>query len=501
MKNISISFYGAKALDEVNINFEKSQIAGLVGENGAGKSSLIKILSGVYKQTEGDIFLNGQHIIIDNPMQAINMGIITVHQEINIEPYLSVAENIFLGRQNKNKSGFIDYKKMNKEAEYWLTQLDIQIDPQTLLSEISVAEKQMVVIAKAISLEAKIIIFDEPTSSLSKKETDSLFKILKKLKERDISIIYISHRLEEIKNVCDVVWVLRDGKIVGKRNVSDINLNEIIQMMIGRSIERIIQKDEKKSDEVVLEVNNITAADKSFYDISFKLFKGEILALTGLVGSGRTETGLAVFGDKKYTGEIKLSSRIFKPKNPNDSIKSRIGYVTEERKELGLILPHSVYSNISMAVLKKLSRFGFFTNNKQELDLASEYIRNFSIKTANMKQPVQFLSGGNQQKVVIAKWLAIKPNILIVDEPTRGVDIGAKMGIYQLIKELTKEGVSILMISSDLPEVLLLSDRILIMNEGTITGSILANEANEEIIMQYATGQTQERKHLENLKV
>jgi len=498
MKNISISFFGAKALDDVTINFEKSQISGLVGENGAGKSSLIKILSGVYKETGGEIFLNGERIVIDNPRQAINMGIITVHQEINIEPYLSVAENIFLGRQSTNKFGLIDYKKLNSEAIYWLAQLDIQIDPETIMEQISVAEQQMVVIAKAISLNAKLIIFDEPTASLSKKETASLFNVIKKLKEREISVVYISHRLEEIKRLCCNVWVLRDGKLVGKRDVAAVDTNEIIQMMIGRNIEKLIHKEDKVFNEVVLETENITAVDRSFYNVNFSLYKGEILALTGLVGSGRTEIGLAIFGDKKYHGNIKLDSCMFHPKNTSDSINAKIGYVTEERKELGLILPHSVYTNISMAVLKKLSYFNFLTNKKQEQNLASEYVDKFSIKTTNLNQPVRFLSGGNQQKVVIAKWLAIKPNILIVDEPTRGVDVGAKMGIYQLIQELTKEGVSILMISSDLPEVLLLSDRILIMHEGTIAGSILRKEASEEIIMQYATGQKNNKRILQD---
>ncbi|MDR0878749.1 MAG: sugar ABC transporter ATP-binding protein [Treponema sp.] len=484
-----MSFFGVKALDDVSISLEKSQIMGLVGENGAGKSTLIKILSGVYRQTEGDIFIEGTRMRIESPASAIRNGVITVHQEITIEPHLSVAENIFLGRQIVHKTGLIDYKKMNAEAVYWLKQLDIDISPEKIVRDISVAEQQMVVIAKAISLNARVIIFDEPTASLSKKETDSLFTILRKIKEKGISVIYISHRLEEIKTICDIVWVLRDGKCIGSRDVHTVDLGEIIQMMIGRNIEKIIHREEKTFDDVILEVTNISSLNGAFRNISFKLHRGEIVTLTGLMGSGCTEIGRALFGDNKYEGEIKLDAKVFHPKRPMDSMRAKIGYISEERKELGLILPHSVYSNISMAVLKELADFGFFTNIKNEQALGSEYIAKFSIKTPSLNQPVKYLSGGNQQKVVIAKWLAIKPDILIVDEPTRGVDVGAKMGIYQLLHELTKEGVSILMISTDLPEVLLLSDRILILQEGAINGSIAARDASEEIIMNYATGQ------------
>lgn len=496
MKNISMIFPGVKALDDVSITLKNCEILGLVGENGAGKSTLIKILSGVYKPTEGEILFSGQKINIESPTFAIEKGIATVHQEINMEPYLSVAENIFLGKQYKNKFGLIDHKKMKEEAQRFISELSIDIKPDSILSEISVAEQQMVAIAKAISLHAKVIIFDEPAASLSKKETDSLFAVIKKIKEKGISVIYISHRLEEIKNMCDTVWVLRDGKVVGNKDVSKIEISEIVKMMIGRNIDDIIQKRKKSFDKVVLEVNNITAEDNSFRNVSLTLYEGEILTLAGLVGSGRSEVGRAIFGDNKYKGEIKLYGKNFAPKKPIESIKSKIGYVSEERKEQGLILPHSVAGNISMAVLKSLSLFGMFRNTKKENSLADEYVDKFRIKTRSLSQAVGFLSGGNQQKVVIAKWLSIKPKILIVDEVTRGVDVGAKMGIYKLLEELTRDGVSILMISSDLPEVLLLSDRILVMREGIVAGCVLREDASEESIIKYATGQVKDYKKI-----
>ncbi len=489
VKNISKEFPGVKALDSVNMKLFPGKVHGLVGENGAGKSTLIKIISGVYQPTSGEIFFQGEKQNINNPSYALHLGIVPVHQELNLEPHLSISENIFIGRQPKTKMGFVDYEKMNSLATHWLEELDIHIDPKMPLGMISIAEKQMVYIARAISLDAKILIFDEPTSSLTDREKESLFQAIRKLTKKKIGVIYISHRLEEVFEICDFLTIMRDGVVVAEKEISEISSEFIIQKMVGRDIAKY-QKDRITSNEPVLEVKNLSVKG-ILKDITFTINKGEIVGLAGLVGAGRTELARAIFGDLPLaSGEIKINGKQTMINSPSDAIKAGIGLVPEDRKEQGLVLGLPVFINICLAILSKITNLGVI-NHRLETKSANKFVNQLSIKTPSIFQQVQFLSGGNQQRVVIAKWLATNPKILIVDEPTRGIDVGAKAEIHTLLNELAKNGVAILMISSELPEVLSMSDRILIMHRGKIKAEVAGNRTSEEEVMAYATGQLQ----------
>ena len=489
MRNISKVFPGVRALNQVSIALEAGEVRALVGENGAGKSTLIKILSGVYQPTEGEILLDGSPESIHDPAHALKLGIIPVHQEVNLEPYLSIAENIFIVRQPRNRFGLIDFGRMNKDAGGWLSELGVSTDPSLPLGMISIAERQMVAIARAVSLDARVVIFDEPTSSLTLRETERLFTVIRRLKAKNIAVIYISHRLEEIFRICDTLTVMRDGALVATKPIAEVNTDGVIRMMIGRDLKDMYQKTATEQGAPVLEVKHLTVKG-ILNDISLTLHRGEILGVSGLVGAGRTELARAIFGDLPYqAGEIIVDGKPIRPSCPDDCIGAGIGLVPEDRKDQGLVLPMPVKNNISMAVLGKLARLGLIRGGK-ETQLADESVRRLAIKTPSIKQQVQYLSGGNQQRVVIAKWLATNPKVLLVDEPTRGIDVGAKSEIYALLNRLAGQGVAILMISSELPEILAMSDRILVMHQGRIKADLPGNGATEETIMRFATGQS-----------
>lgn len=489
MKNITKLFPGVRALDRVDFSLQTGDVHALLGENGAGKSTLIKILSGVYDATEGQIFINGKKVTINTPFEALQLGIVPVHQEVNLSPLLSVAENIFIGRQPVSRFGLIDYKKMYIDAKNWLSELQIKVNPATPLGMVSIAEKQMVAIARAISLDAKILIFDEPTSSLTLNETDNLFNAIEKLKKRDIGIIYISHRLEEVFRICNRLTVMRDGAIVGNREVSEVNTDTIIKMMVGRDLGSMYSKTKNKIGEPILELKGL-AVKGVFSGIDLVVRSGEIVGVAGLVGAGRTELARAICGDLPISGgQVLISGLEKKIKNPSDAIKAGIGLVPEDRKDEGLVLELPITNNISMTILKLLSKLGL-VDEKKEREIATQNVKRLAIKTPSIKQPVQFLSGGNQQRVVIAKWLATQPRLLIVDEPTRGIDVGAKSEIYALLSDLTRAGVGILMISSELPEILAMSDRIIVIYQGRVKAELDTDKTSEEEIMRYATGQS-----------
>jgi len=489
MRQISKVFPGVRALNQVSIALQAGEVRALVGENGAGKSTLIKILSGVYQPTEGEIVLNGQSHTIQDPAHALKLGIIPVHQEVNLEPYLSIAENIYIGRQPRNRFGLIDFGQMNKDAARWLAELGVATDPSLPLGMISIAERQMVAIARAVSLDARVVIFDEPTSSLTLRETERLFTVVRRLKAKNIGVIYISHRLEEIFRICDTLTVMRDGGLVSTKAIADVNTDSVIRMMIGRDLTDLYQKTHTPIGSPVLEVKHLTVKG-ILNDISLTLHRGEILGISGLVGAGRTELARAIFGDLAYqAGEILVDGKLIRPSCPDDCIAAGIGLVPEDRKDQGLVLPMPVKNNISMAVLGRLAQLGVIRGRK-EAQLAEESVRRLAIKTPSIQQPVQFLSGGNQQRVVIAKWLATHPKVLLIDEPTRGIDVGAKSEIYALLNRLASQGVAILMISSELPEILAMSDRILVMHQGRIRAELPGKSATEETIMRFAAGQT-----------
>lgn len=488
MRSISKVFPGVRALHQVSLTLQPGEVRALVGENGAGKSTLIKVLSGVYQPSEGEIWLDGRQEVMLDPAHALKLGIIPVHQEVNLEPYLSIAENIYIGRQPRNRLKLIDYRRMNADAAAWLAELGVTTDPSVPLGMISIAERQMVAIARAVSLDARVVIFDEPTSSLTQREAERLFAVIRRLKEKSIGVIYISHRLEEIFRICDTLTVMRDGAVVATRSIAEVNTDDVIRLMIGRDLRDMYQKTATAAGAPVLEVKNLTVKG-ILNDISFSVHGGEIVGISGLVGAGRTELARAIFGDLAYqAGEIFVDGKPLHAGCPDDSIKAGIGLVPEDRKDQGLVLAMPVTKNISMSVLDKLSPLGIIRPRK-ETQLAKDSVRQLAIKTPSIKQQVQYLSGGNQQRVVIAKWLATRPKVLLVDEPTRGIDVGAKSEIYALLNELAAQGVGILMISSELPEILAMSDRILVMHQGRIKAELPGRGADEETIMRYATGQ------------
>ena len=473
LRNITKSFPGVKALDNISVDFFKGEVHSIAGENGAGKSTLMKILTGVYSLEEGEIWLDGVKERIRNPLDAIKKGLSIIFQEFNLVDALSITENIFIDRLAKAGGMWIDWKDRNRRAAELMREVGYEIDPTTLIKDLSVAEKQMVEIAKAISYGSKIIIMDEPSATLTSREVESLMKIINDLRAKGVTVIYISHKLEEVLEISDRVSVMRDGKLISTRNVSDVTREGIIVDMVGRTIgeEYPIREQSTVQEEVVLEVKNLKR-NGVFEDISFQLKKGQVLGLAGLVGAGRTEIVRAIFGaDKLDGGEVYLKGKRVSMNKPEDAIQNKIALLTEDRKNQGLLLQFPVSKNISMANLERVTHRGF-VNRKQEKRVAEEYIKLLAIKTPTTEQKAIHLSGGNQQKVVLAKWLFADSDIIILDEPTRGIDIGAKHEIYLLINRLVKEGKSVIFISSELPELLAMSDRILVINEGRIKGSL-----------------------------
>lgn len=483
MENISKSFPGVKALDNVNFNVYENEVMALLGENGAGKSTLMKILSGVYEKDEGRIFLDGESLEVNSPRDATDKGIAIIHQELNLIPYLTVYENIFLGREVKKSSGALNKKRMLEDTKEILEKLKVDIDPTVMVNSLSIAQQQMVEIAKALSLNAKIIIMDEPTDTLTDQEVNSLFEIIHELKKQGKGLVYISHRLKEVFEVCDRLTILRDGEFIGERLVTEVDEVEVIRLMVGRTLDEQFPYVETDFQTEVLKVENLK--NKYVNNLSFTLKKGEILGISGLVGAGRTELAKTLFGFyKKDSGKIILANEEVDIKSPRGALDKGIVYVSEDRKSDGLILGMDVTSNITISSLDRF-KTAIGLNKKKEQKVAGEYRDKINIKTPSLRQKVKNLSGGNQQKVAIAKSLLTDPQVLILDEPTRGVDVGAKREIYDLLNEIKKEGKSIIMISSEMPEILGMSDRILVMHDGEMRGCLSRKEATQEKIMSH----------------
>ena len=487
MKGIDKSFPGVHALDHVDLEIRKGEVHALMGENGAGKSTLMKVLTGIYSKDSGSITYEGKEVEFTSPRDAQDAGIVIVHQELNMLNHLTVAQNIFIGREIMNGK-LINDAKMNEEAAKLFIQLNIDIDPKEKMGNLTVGKQQMCEIAKAISHEAKVIIFDEPSAALTEAEIEELFKIIRDLRDKQLGIVYISHRMDEIKVITDRVTVMRDGSYVGTLITKDCTKDDIINMMVGR----VIYEDPKTESNVapdapvVLKVEHLNAG-KMVQDVSFELHKGEILGFSGLMGAGRTETARALFGaDPKESGDIYVNGKKVDIKSPMDAVKCGIGYLSEDRKRYGIVVAKSVAENSTMASMENFMN-GIFINKKKENEIAKKYVNDLKTKTPGVDQLVVNLSGGNQQKVVIAKWLVRNCDILIFDEPTRGIDVGAKSEIYHLMNELVAEGKSIIMISSEMTEILRMSDRIVVMCEGKKTGEIDISEATQENIMHAAT--------------
>lgn len=488
MENISKSFSNVNVLAQVDFELEKGEIHALMGENGAGKSTLMKILTGVYPKDEGEIRIDNQKVSYANTREAQDDGIVIVHQELNILKDLTVGENIFLGRESMSNRLVINDQEINKKSAALFQKLGVRIDPRVKIGYLTVGEAQMVEIAKAISMNSRIIVFDEPTAALSEKEIKDLFKIIRDLKKSGIGIVYISHRMEEIGMLTDRVTVLRDGKFIGTVDTEKTSKNQIIKMMVGREL----KEDPKqfstvdKEAPVVLKVDHLTAG-KVVNNVSFQLRKGEILGMAGLMGAGRTETARALFGaDKKESGSIAVNGKEVSIKSTTDAIKFGLGYVSEDRRRYGVLVEKSIAENITLSNIDEYTKSGVISEKKVG-EVSDQYRKKMNVRSRSNDQKVKYLSGGNQQKVVIAKWLATNSDIIIFDEPTRGIDVGAKAEIYELMDELAESGKSIIMISSDLNELLRMSDRIMIMCEGRKTGELNIEEASQEKILYYAT--------------
>jgi ribose transport system ATP-binding protein len=491
VEGVSKSFPGVQALKDVHLDLNSGEVLALVGENGAGKSTLMKVLSGIYKRDTGVIKLNNQPIEVDGPLQAQKLGIAIIHQEMNLMPHLTVAQNILIGREPRKLFGIAtDDKELNRQAKILLDELHLNLDPNQLVGKLTVAKQQMVEIAKALSYDSKIIIMDEPTSALTQSETDVLFTIIGNLRKSGKGIIYISHRMEELTKISDRITVFRDGQYIDTLITKDTKIAKIISLMIGREVAQDIRPDQTKKfsdSEVALEIKGLSTKNL-LKDISFQLRKGEILGFAGLMGAGRTELALAIVGkDQISTGEIIIKGKKVKINNPAAAVANGIGYLSEDRKRYGVLLNQDVKFNLVLSNLRRLTSKIGFVNTAKSKGLSNDAVKNLIIRTPTINQMVKNLSGGNQQKVVIGKWLTRETDILIFDEPTRGIDVGAKDEVYKLIGELAKAGKSIIMISSELPEVLRMSDRILVMCEGRVTGILTNKEADQNLIMQYAT--------------
>ena len=487
MLNIRKTFPGVVALDDVNFDLSKGEIHVLLGENGAGKSTLMKILSGAYQKTAGRILIEGREVEIKSPRHARQLGISTIYQELNLIPHLSAAENIFLGREPASL-GFIDRSAIHQASASILKGLGVELDPRTRVAQLGIAQQQMVEIAKAISLDAGILIMDEPTSALTEREIAELFARMRTLRAAGVSIVYISHRLEELFEIGDRVTVLRDGRLVGTHNIRDISKPDLIRLMVNRELTSQFPKVAAEQGEEVLRVEGLNR-NGVLHDVSFSLRRGEVLGIAGLLGSGRTELARAIFGvDRIDSGQIYIKGEPRQVGCPRDAIDLRIGLLTEDRKTQGLVPLLSTKANICLPSVDRFSRYGFVSAG-EETRAANRYVRDLRIKTAGIDQKVLFLSGGTQQKVVLSKWLCCEAEIFIFDEPTRGIDVGSKAEIYQLMNELTASGVAIIMISSELPEILGMSDRILVMHRGRIAAEFAAEEATQERILQSALGQ------------
>ncbi|HIF9287137.1 TPA: ribose ABC transporter ATP-binding protein RbsA [Photobacterium damselae] len=486
LEGIEKAFPGVKALDNACLNVYPGRVMALMGENGAGKSTLMKVLTGIYSKDAGEVRYQGAPVHFHGPRHSQEAGISIIHQELNLITELTIAENIFLGREKTNAFGGIKWAEMYREADALLKRLNVKHSSRQLLGELSLGEQQMVEIAKALSFKSQVIIMDEPTDALTDTETESLFNVINELRSEGCGIVYISHRLKEIFEICDDITVLRDGKFIGECRVADTDEDGLIEMMVGRRLDEQYPRIAVKHGTTCLEVKNLTGS--GINDVSFTLDRGEILGISGLMGAGRTELMKVIYGAlTRESGDVILDGKIINPISPQDGLANGIAYISEDRKGDGLILGLSVKENMSICALEQLSN-GIKIDQQQEVIAVEDFIRLFNIKTPTRDQIIGNLSGGNQQKVAIAKGLMTKPKVLILDEPTRGVDVGAKKEIYQLINQFKADGMSIILVSSEMPEVLGMSDRILVMHEGRISGEFTPEEANQEKLLACAVG-------------
>ena len=485
MKDIVKEFPGVRALGGVQLNVKPGEVHALMGENGAGKSTLMKCLIGIYHRTSGTIIYDGKEINFSTTQEALNSGISMIHQELSPVLERSVSENVWLGRQPMLNKIMVDHKKMRSMTQDLFKELDVDIDPDEVMKNLTVSQMQMVEIAKAVSYNSKIVIMDEPTSSLTEREVGHLFRILRDLRDRGVAIIYISHKMDEIFEICDEVTVFRDGGYVGTEKVKDITMDKLISMMVGRELTSMFPKVPCEIGDVVLRVENINAG-KLVKNVSFELHKGEILGFAGLVGAGRSETMEAIFGLRTITsGKIYKNGKEIKNRSPIDAINNGFGFLTEDRRARGIVPIRSIYDN---TILSSLRKYGTPLAKKKIKEDTAEYCGKINVKTPSYDELIQNLSGGNQQKVLVARALLNDPEILIVDEPTRGIDVGAKAEIHSLISELAGRGKAIIMISSEMPEIMGMADRMIVMHEGDVTGELKREEFDQELIMKYATG-------------
>ena len=489
MRGIDKSFGSNQVLKQAGFTLESGEVHALMGENGAGKSTLMKILTGVYTKDAGTVLVDGKEVNYKNPQEAEKAGIVFIYQELNVMFDLTVEENLFMGKEIHGKFGICDKKAMQKKAQEALNILGVNISPKTVMAELSVGQQQMVEICKALMADAKVIIMDEPTAALTQSETVALFKVIESLRKKGVSMVYISHRMEEIFELCDRITVLRDGSYIGVKNIPETNMNEIVKMMIGREIGERYPSRNVKIGKEVLKVKELTRKG-TFHDVNFSVRAGEVLGVSGLMGAGRTEIMQAIFGNLSYeSGTIEMDGKEVKISNPRQAMEHGLGFITEDRKTEGLMLDKSIRENISLCNLRRISKSSVISR-EAEKNMVAEAIKDLRIKCFGSYHECNNLSGGNQQKVVLAKWILTNPKILILDEPTRGVDIGAKKEIYSIINKLAAQGVAIIMVSSELPEVLGMSDNIMVVREGEVRGIISYEEANQERVMTLATGGT-----------
>ncbi len=488
LRGIAKHFGGVQALQGVDFRLFPGEVHALVGENGAGKSTLVKILAGIHKPDAGVVKVGGEVVELRSPTQAQALGIAVVYQEPMLFPDLDVDENVFMGRHPRDRFGRVDWKRMHREVDQLLASLDVPLSSHTPVQGLSVAEQQLVEIAKALSLRARVLVLDEPTAALSSHEVDELFAIVKQLRERDVAVLFVSHRLEEVFRIADRLTVLRDGKHIITAPVSEMNTEEIIKHMVGRELSNLFPKSEAEIGEVVLEVRHLTRPGV-FADVSFQLRRGEILGFAGLVGAGRTEVARVLFGiDRAESGEIWLNGKKVRIRSPQHAMDYGIAYVPEDRHQHGLVMNFSIAANVTLAILQQVSRLGLL-DPRREQKIAGEYSSRLRIRSAGVEQLVNALSGGNQQKVVLSKWLATNPSVLILDEPTRGIDVGAKAEVHHIISDLAARGLAIILISSELTEVLAMADQVIVLHEGRVTGTFARSEATQERVMFAATGQ------------
>lgn len=489
MRGIDKLFGSNQVLKQAGFTLESGEVHALMGENGAGKSTLMKILTGVYTKDAGTVLVDGKEVNYKNPQEAEKAGIVFIYQELNVMFDLTVEENLFMGKEIHGKFGICDKKAMQKKAQEALNILGVNISPKTVMAELSVGQQQMVEICKALMADAKVIIMDEPTAALTQSETVALFKVIESLRKKGVSMVYISHRMEEIFELCDRITVLRDGSYIGVKNIPETNMNEIVKMMIGREIGERYPSRNVKIGKEVLKVKELTRKG-TFHDVNFSVRAGEVLGVSGLMGAGRTEIMQAIFGNLSYeSGTIEIDGKEVKISNPRQAMEHGIGFITEDRKTEGLMLDKSIRENISLCNLRRISKSSVISR-EAEKNMVAEAIKDLHIKCFGSYHECNNLNGGNQQKVVLAKWILTNPKILILDEPTRGVDIGAKKEIYSIINKLAAQGVAIIMVSSELPEVLGMSDNIMVVREGEVRGIISYEEANQERVMTLATGGT-----------